>query len=290
MNDLPHDGSGLGRIHRRNNDKKFYCYFTGFLEGIAASGCVEVGEIDPLLAECNEFVAKVSDGDANDIIEDFKTEILEHETIESCVKMRMRDIGNACEKSQLNRFLGFCHGIVCDGIITLAEAESIVLFLSKQPELKEVVGVKQILVCCVDAIEDGVISPEESSDIPDAIGRIVADCYGDTSLAQTSGIANFEEAKLSDLDSDLENMSVVLTGSFQTVSRSDFSDKLTAFGAAISNSVTAKTDYVIVGGEASRDWIELNRGTRIIKAQKLRLKSDKPFFVSESQIRRLLAE
>lgn len=68
MQDFEHGGPELARINRRNNDKKFFCHFTGFLEGISASGYLETGEVAPLLAECEEFVRRVRDGDALDII------------------------------------------------------------------------------------------------------------------------------------------------------------------------------------------------------------------------------
>ena len=55
MSNFEVGGSRLARVHKLENDRKWYCYFTGFLEGIAASGQLEVGEVEPLLAQCREF-------------------------------------------------------------------------------------------------------------------------------------------------------------------------------------------------------------------------------------------
>ncbi len=288
MAQLPHGGHHLGRIHRRNNDNKFYCHFTGFLEGIIASGLIEQGEYEPLIAECIEFVQRASDGDATDIIEDFKIDALEYEMINTAVEIRLEAIDKTCKKSRLNRFLGFCRGIVCDGVITVEEAEKTVQFLNKNVDMLDVVGVRQIYISCCDAISDGIIDPGESQEISDVIGHVVGDCYGDTGLAHTAGVANFLETKLESLDTNFEGAIIVLTGNFKTYPRRLLEEQLAGFGAIIARHVSGKTNYVIIGGEASRDWIEMNRGTKIRKAQELRLNSEKPLFLSESQILRMI--
>ncbi len=183
MAQYSHGGPELGRIHRRNNDKKFFAHFTGFLQGIAASGYIEVGEVEPLIAECEEFVRRVSDVDAYDIVQDFDADLLEHENITDVVEVRMQELEANCEKSLLNRFLGFCRGVVCDGKITLPEATAISSFIEEYPFLLDTIGVKQISVSTLDAIEDGIISEEESDEICEVIGHVVGDCYGDTGIA-----------------------------------------------------------------------------------------------------------
>lgn len=287
MSQFEHGGPELGWIHKRSNDKKFFCYFTGFLEGIVASGAIEVSELEPLIAECKEFVQEVSDGDANDIIEDFEADLLEYEQIVDAVEVRNQEIDSSCEKSGVNRFLGFCRGIVCDGKIMMKETQGIMTYLEANPQLREVVGVSQILTTCIDAVEDGMIDDEEETEICDVIGQIVGDCYGDTGLAQPFGVANVDEHKIEDL-SALEGAVLVFTGTFCAKPRSKFGQKLEGFGAVIAKHVSVNTSYVIIGGEASRDWIEVNRGTKIRKAQKLRMGSESPLFVSESQLLRLI--
>lgn len=81
----------------------------------------------------------------------------------------------------------------------------------------------------------------------------------------------------------------MLTGTFKTTPRRDFEDGLAALGATITRHVSGKTDFLVVGGEASRDWIEMNRGTKMRKAQELRLKAEKPGFVSEAQLLYLMS-
>lgn len=288
MPELVHNGAGLARIHKRANDRKFFCYFTGFLEGIVSSGYIEVGEVEPLVAECEEFVRRVADADANEIIQDFEADLLECDSIKTACEYRIPEIDPECSKSSLNRFLGFCRGIVCDGVIALDEASELVARIDESPALLAEIGVRNIYVSCRDAIEDGYIDSDESLAICNAIGEIIGDSYGDTGIAQTFGVANFDEYQIDCVNSDLEGATVVLTGLFHETPRSLFEDTVKGLGATVAKAVTKKTDFVIVGGEASRDWIEMNRGTKIRKAQELRLKTGRPDFISEMQLRRHL--
>ncbi|MGL4280920.1 MAG: BRCT domain-containing protein [Albidovulum sp.] len=288
MGEFEHSGPNLARIHQERNDKKFFCHLTGFLEGIVASGHLERGEVEPLIAECKAFVVRISDGDAYDLIEDFDADLLDYDNVRSVAESRSIEIDPRCERSSLNRFLGFCRGIACDGVIGAREAEAVLDRIEAIPSLMEVVGVRQILICCQDAVTDGVLTNDESNEICDAIGSIVGDCYGDTGLAQPFGVANYGEYRLSDVGAEFEGRTVVLTGTFQTTPRILLEERLADHGAIIARSVSGKTDFVLIGGEAARDWIEVNRGTKLRKAQELRLESERPYFISEHQLMRLL--
>ncbi|ETD87527.1 BRCT domain-containing protein [Rhodobacter capsulatus] len=287
---MDHNGYALGRIHRVANDRKFFCHFTGFLEGVAASGMIERGEVAPLLAECREFVSRIADDDAHEILEDFEAELLEHDTITLMVDVRARQIDPECPKSSLNRFLGYCRGIVCDNVITTSEAQGILQMIADAPQLLDAIGVKEIHNTCLDAVQDEIVTPDESLTVCDAIGRVVGDSYGDTGLSDVFGVANYDECKLARFPEDLDGAQVVLTGTFQTVPRSHFEDELADLGAVIAKSVSGKTDYLIVGGTASRDWIEVNRGTKLRKAMELCLVGKGPRFVSEWQLLSLMGK
>lgn len=275
-------------IHSAANDEKYFCHFTGFLEGVACSGHLEVGEIEPLVEECKEFFGLADDDDAVGLITSFQQGMLEHGTVEALAVYRVRQIDPGCTKSNVNRFLGFCRGVVCDGLVTLKEAESILNFLDNFTDLRSVVGVSQIATVCEDAIADGIVDQGESDGICEEIGRLVGDSFGDTGWAQTRGVANFDEYRNSNLLNEFEEANIVLTGCFKTRPRSILEQKLSELGANVCRTVSRKTDFLIIGGQPSRDWIEMHRGTKLRAAQKIRETKPYPRFVSESQILRLL--
>ena len=284
MTKLEVGGAELSRIHRASNDKKFFCYFTGFLDGIAASGNLEAGEVAPLVAQCDDFVANIDDADAKDILEDFKCEVLEYESIIDCVEVRTSSIDSTCEKSSLNRLLGFCAGIACDDKITLREAQTLLdrlrgsKMLSKQPILRTLENI------CADALEDGQISPDESTEICGIITTLVGDCYVDTGLSALGQTGIFQCCGLDSSVEDFDQATFVLTGSFGLRPRSLIEDAIVAKNGKISKSITGETDYLVIAGEASRDWIATHRGGKIMKADNMRSKKGRPNFLSEAAL------
>lgn len=69
-----------------------------------------------------------------------------------------------------------------------------------------------------------------------------------------------KQAKLEDVETPLENLTIVLTGTLSSMSRSDAKAKLQRLGAKVSGSVSAKTN-VLYAGE--------NAGSKLTKAQQL---------------------
>lgn len=284
MSNFEHGSNDLGGIHRKANELKYFCYFTGFLEGIASSGAIEEGEFKPLLNQCAEFVLNTEDPDAADFIEDFEASILEHASILDAVEIRAEEIDINCEKSALNRFMGFCAGIACDDLIKIGEAQGVVDFAHHSPAILKDVNARSIVHCCKDAIEDGLIDAQESAEICAAITGLVGDCYADTGISSLGGVPVLPEGEVPENLHDLDGAMMVLTGNFDTQPRRLLEDELTVLGAKITKSVSGKTRYLIVGSEASRDWVSTHKGTKIKKALDLRESGDRPIFLAEGRL------
>lgn len=288
VSDFEVGGSCLARVHRIENDRKWYCYFTGFLEGIAASGQLEVGEVEPLLAQCREFFSNIGDPDASDFIEDCQLDLLTHEQVLLTAEVRSRNIDVACQKSAKNRFNGFCAGISCDGSITLSEVETAIGAISRNPELLNDPDVRGLNQICVDAIADGIVDEEEQLAICDAINQIIGDIYSDTGLSSLGATRALEYERFELILENLEGACIVLTGNFEVSPRRILEEKLSGMGAIIGRTVSKKVHYVLVADEASRDWIETHQGHKIKKAMELKLKYGAPSFLTEKEVVRHL--
>lgn len=284
MSELEVGGHVLGKIHRANNDKKYFCYFTGFLEGIVASGAIETGEIEPLIAQCEDFVRNVNDCDANEIIEDFNADLLEHVSLTDAIEYRNREIDEQCKKSAVNRFLGFCAGISCDNIISELEAKALIVRGVSRPEILADPVARNLVYLCEEALDDGIIEPQESSEICEAITRLVGDAYCDTGISE---LGNMPVVEIHRLNGDLayfDGATVVLTGAFSVRPRRKIEEKLVELGCQISKSVSKKTNIVVIASEASRDWVHTHKGTKMIKALSLREEYGSPQFVQEADL------
>lgn len=81
----------------------------------------------------------------------------------------------------------------------------------------------------------------------------------------------------------------VMTGNFHYHPRRRFEERLLIAGMVAGRSLFKKTDFLVIGGRPSRDWLETNRGHKIIKALDLRNGSERPRLVSEAQLESLLS-
>ena len=65
---------------------------------------------------------------------------------------------------------------------------------------------------------------------------------------------------------------LLLTGDFESISRSQLEKQLAEMGAVVQKGVTRKTDYLIVGGKGSAAWSSGNYGNKVKKALELQEK------------------
>ena len=290
MSDFEHAGEKLAKVHAKANDRKYFCYFTGFLDGVAASGLLETGEVEPLIEQCAEFVQNTNDEDAVEFLQDFETNLLEHASIVDAVHYRSQEIDVECKKSTLNKFMGYCAGIACDDLITIDEAIGVKRYASENPEMLEDNAAAAIVFCCQDAVLDGEIDNQESTDICNAITALVGDCYADTGISSLGSVPVFPEGKLPENLAELDGKTLVLTGNFEVTPRKFLEDQIAEFGTIISCSVTKKTDYVVVGHEAARDWAFTHKGLKLAKALAMFQKGNRPLLISENQLKKSLIE
>lgn len=80
---------------------------------------------------------------------------------------------------------------------------------------------------------------------------------------------------------DFTNKTICLTGDFESGSRSEMEQTFEKAGAAVSKSVTAKTDYLIVGGSGSAAWSCGNYGNKVKKALELQGKGKSIIIIRE---------
>lgn len=284
MVSLEPGGSDLAAIHKLSNDKKYYCYFTGFLEGVAASGNIEVGELEPLLTQCVEFVENLDEADAREILEDFRADLLDFDSILDIAEYRAREIDRSCPKSSTNRFLGFVAAIACDDIITEKEAVAVVGLAEENGAILEDPFARNVVNLCKEALDDGIVEPSESAEICAGISRLVGDAYCDTGISSLGGTPDFTTASIGGDPAALEGKRFVLTGSFSISPRRIIEERLREYGAETTKSVSKKVDYIVIAEDASRDWVHTHKGTKIIKAMNLRDSHGRPDFVSEREL------
>ena len=281
-------------IHAKQNAEKYENFFVGFLYGVVASGKIDSAEAGALKAICVDVLSKFIDDDANDIIQDLEAFPDEPDQIRSFLQDIIDDRTGGIEtllntgSIPRNFFYGYLKGIACDNTITLKELQGLIelgrtdiLLAESDPRITEVLKYADY------AIEDVIISEDESDEICEYISRIVGDAYADTGVGLPTDRPNLSGTVHKFDDIEFKDNNFVLTGSF-SVPKKVFAKIIEAKGGTISNSVSRKVDYVVSANSGSRDYVLTNSGTKILKAVELQKKYGKPNFIVESTLRSLL--
>ncbi len=87
------------------------------------------------------------------------------------------------------------------------------------------------------------------------------------------------------LDIDFNGKVFVLTGDFASGSKSDIEVKIVACGGSVNDSVTGKTNVVVVGNDGSAAWVNgVAGGKKVEKAMELKAKGNAIVIMSETQL------
>ncbi len=287
MTKLTYDSPALGRIHARANATKIYAYFTGYLEGVAASGRFETGEGSALLANSAVYLAMTDDPEAEELCTDLQAGIRDAAQIEDVIADRLQRMGHDGGAAAQARFVGLCAGIACDGRLHQAELRAVVAQGRALPDWQDDPAICELLQLCAagaDMVGEGL---EIDDRIMEAVSHLAGDSFAVTGLPEIGASVAVSEWIIEDPQM-LDRTSFVLTGSFAAKPRSRFSAALQALGMVERSSVNWSTDYLVIGGQPSRDWLEPNRGGKIRLAMQYRERGAPIRFVTEAQIATML--
>lgn len=286
-----------GIFHSKWNKRKSAYYWLGFLEGIMSSGAVEKKEIPAIIAEAESFTRIFPDADAEDLLQDFKAHChldLEDafQQISDMVTEKQYQVASHTEhleKDTLNRFLGFCAGIICDGVITNREAVVLFNWFAQNPILINHHMFKSLKSSFYGILNKSKFTTSEREEIAEWISQLVGDGYADTGInhiGRSSPIGNviFDPSAI-----HLARRTFVLTGPMRMGTRAYITARLESSSAYVENRVTQRTNYVVVSNTASLNWKTTHFGTKIEKAKEYQAVGIKIHFVSESALEKLLS-
>lgn len=276
--------------NRTRNARKRVVYWIGFLEGTLSSKRVEQGEREAIAAEAAAFAAFFNDPDANDLFEDLMADCFDGEgdlmeQIRQVVAVRRASLCAAAPYSEtdtLNEFLGFCAGIVCDGLVLKAEAQAILDRVQSDNVLQTAPAFANLRRALEAALADHVLTEEESEDLRQWIAKLVGDGFIDTGLPNIGVAAQLGEPITDPRQVRLYGASFCLTGPMSMGPRSFIMSEIARCGGRASNGSPGRaTDYVVVSLEASRHWKTTHFGTKIERAKVLVEEGYPLQFVSE---------
>lgn len=151
--------------------------------------------------------------------------------------------------------IGILEGISCDKLIRYEELVDLQKWLHNNDHLKGNYPYDEIINILENVLRDGVITEEENCILYDLFKKFI-----NPTESQNDGTI------------DLKDKMVCLSGDFTFGSKSDVELIIVNLGGIRVDSITSRTDILVVGGNGSSNWSFGNYGTKVKKALELNSK------------------
>ncbi|MCW3784590.1 hypothetical protein [Defluviimonas salinarum] len=249
-----------------------------------------------ILAEADKFVEFFEDPDASDLAQDIRARCFSGQNdlmraLQDVVAEKRDELVRAAPYSELdevNEFLGFCAGIICDGLILKAEAEAMLARFHASMVLSRSVVYRDLWRALEAALADKILTEIESEEIREWIALLVGDGFADTGLPNIGNVAQFDTPIIDPAEVDLAGSCFVLTGPMQMGARSFIISEIERCGT-VASSTSRKTRYVVISQTASKNWRTSHFGTKIERAKGLIAEGYQLRFVSETALAKAIA-
>lgn len=253
---------------------------SGIIEGITADGIVSKKEIERLKCWIEENTINKQYMLFAKIIEELSL-ILEDNIVDEYEQIKLKYLATEyssskmyCETTLAIQVLqGIIDGISCDNKIAESEILKLQKWLQEHDYLSGVYPYDKILRLVQDVLEDGIIDEDEKSTLLMVFEEIIYPM-------------DKKNTKVEEFD--LEGKMFCLSGEFILASKSEVSQKLQEKGAIEKRGVSAKVDYLFVGGAGSDAWKFGKIGGKIAKALELQEKGIKIQIIAEEDMQSLL--
>ena len=262
-NQLYSDTERLASYCHSALSRKRVCYWLGFLEGMLASGKIESGEPIALAAEASRFIEFFDDPDAIDLVSDVTSGcfssaddlLVAIEDVAEVKRAQTIDGELNAPVDEINQFLGFCAGIICDGRVLAREVQQIRNRFQSSVVLTTNASFRQLRKAVDAAFSDDFVSENECSEIAEWLGRLVGDGYADTGIANIGNVTSLDKIVRDHRALEFSQRKFVLTGPMRLGTRSYIVSLIERAGGIFDSRPTKHTSYVIVATTASNLWV-----------------------------------
>lgn len=249
---------------------------SGLIQGILSDGVVNKAEMsrlrkwmdDNMIYKRYTLFAKIIDT---------LTVVLEDDIIDQYDQIKLRSLITKYSSSKIYSettlgiqvLRGIIEGISCDDDVHELEIIKLKGWLADHDYLTGVYPYDKLVKTVHDVIDDGKLEPSEKQILLETFKEI-----GDP-MSTHNHLGN---------QFPLENKTFCLTGEFKLAPRATIAKKLKDKGAIEKNSVSAKLDYLFVGGMGSDAWKFGNIGGKIARAMELQEKGSKVLIMAEEEL------
>lgn len=247
----------------------------GIIDGIVCDSEINEKELERLHIWIDENIIYKQYTLFNKIISELVV-VIEDNVIDEYEKVKLQRLVGCINKSKLYSettlgmqvLQGIIDGISCDEKINLTEIKCLQRWLQEHDYLSGVYPYDKILCTVSDTLADGILDENEKIELLNTFKEIL----------------NPIDVNGSEAEIDLNDKTFCLSGEFKCGSKADVKGKLVALGGIEKSGVSAKLDYLFVGGMGSDAWKYGKVGGKIAKALELQEKGNKVQIIAEEDL------
>jgi hypothetical protein len=201
---------------------------------------------------------------------------LSNETVDDllwvCSKFEHDNLYYDVATTDLQKLQGICHGILADGIVNDREVTELNKWLKEHEHLVSYYPYDEINSLISDVLSDGKIDEEERKRLLAYFNEFVNLSDQELTTKIENEITDITISGICTVDPQIEfqNKTFCFTGALQRASRSEISKEVERLGGRVTNSISKKTDYLIVGDNGNPCWAFACYGRKVEKAISLR--------------------
>lgn len=286
--------TGKSEAHKAFNSLR------GIIEGIALDTKINQKEIDELDWWCDKHEFLTDRNPFNDLITNIQVIISDNIVTEE----EINDMKWLCDKfkdgfeyydeftSDLQVLQGICHGILADGIVKDEEITELKNWLSENQHLATYYPYDEITSLITEVLADGKIDEDERILLKRYFNEFVN--LSDIELQEKIN-EEVKDVKIGGICSKVPDIRFIdnqfcFTGTSAKSSRSEIAKLIGEYGGKFVNSVSKKTNYLIVGDDGNPCWAFACYGRKVEKAISLRKEGAQILIVHENDFWREIGE
>jgi len=286
------------RLTSRSRLEKAINSLIGLIEGVAIDGVindVEVNFINIWLREnaevrhhhpFTELMPVVEEAIADGILTDEERLNI----LWLCKKLRSTDFIDATT-ADIQRLHGLMAGIVSDGEINEAELQGISRWLSEHEHLRTCWPYDEVDSLITSVLQDGKIDESERTQLHNFFGEFVALADNRTIVSpQIIQGGSFLGLCAVCPEVNFQGKRFSFTGASGKYSRKQFRSVVEGLGGQFSESVSSKTDYLIIGADGNPCWAYACYGRKVEMAVTLRKEGARLLLVHENDFHDAIAD
>lgn len=255
--------------------------FLGLLDGISIDGVIDEAETQELknwydlhrhLIRNHPFCELLPAIDA--ALED---SILTYDEVEDlrwlCQQVSSGDYYDLVT-SAIQNLHGLCYGIIANNRVTDVEINQLMAWLEDHSILRGTYPFDEIYSLVYSITEDGVITEDERNTLKAFFSEFIdtRDSYNlnENELAELRDHYSIQGICAVHPEIKVPEHVFCFTGASDRATRNDIAEIVSAHGGIFKNTITRKTNYLIVGAEGNPCWAFSCYGRKIEKAMELR--------------------